>query len=516
MRSTTVYRRFYTTESAGTAITVDLPGFGTPKACLIYYLENSAINDAFDTSLQFRTMGIGMIGSTDSSVTSALTYRSCFTTQMNAMASAGTTISRRQHSISRYLYVPNTAGTILWQASSASFTTDQATFTPSASTPQTNGHVDCIMTFFTGDDLTVAIGDSSFPGAAPGTRAYSQLSFQPDLVLVASTIVGRDAGVQDDARLSFGAATRLPALQKGVSWHMELGGVGVNNLGLGALASSSVMISYGSNLSTGPGTDTISAITTGGWTFTEATISSGTTNAYNFMAFKTNSPTDIALVDVVSNTTTGDLFTGLGSSGFVPQTVIGALTNNSVDNTRNLSSPDADGIFLFAGNNSNHSVFYNGIGTISTSNVSSTVTGVNTEFLRLAPGYRLYQTDGTLIGTVSTAASKLSLTLTSTAANTLSAGTSYLYTQPGQYCAAFGNSDNTTSTQILSGIATTLIANARGVGANPVRLELGNLTNFDTRPGFNVNTSLASGTARRGFAVAFKSEQANRRRGQTS
>lgn len=514
MKSTTVYRRFYTTEAAGAAVTVDLPGFGTPKACLLYYLENSAANDVFDTSLQFRTIGIGMIGSTDSSQSSTLTYRSVFTTQMNNMAASGSTIYRRQNSVTRFLYVPNTSGTIFWQISSASFSTDAATFTPTSTTTQTNGHVDCIMTFFGGNDLIVGIGDSTFAGTAANSRAYSQLSFQPDLVLVASTITGRDGGVTDDARLSFGAATRLPALQKGVYWHNELGLAA--NTDQGALSSSSIMISYSTNNVTGPGTNTIGSITTGGWTFSEATISSGTTNSYNFMAMKTNSPTDFALVDLVTNTTTGNLFTGLGTSGFVPETVIGAATNVATDNSRDLVSPGADGIFLFAGNNSNDTKFYNGIGTLSTSNVSQAVTGVATEFLRFAPGYKLYETNGRLIGTVSTAASKTSLTLTANAANTLSAGTSYLYTQPGQYCASFGNSDRATTTQVISGIATTMIAFARGLGVNPSRLELGSLTNFDTRPGFNINTSIASGTARRGWMLAFKSETANRRRGSIS
>lgn len=511
MKSTTVYRRFYTTEAAGAAVTVDLPGFGTPKACLIYYLENSAANDAFDTSLQFRTVGIGMIGSTDSSQSSTLVYRSVFTAQMNNMAASGSTIYRRQNSVSRYIYAFTTAGTIFWQFTSASFSTDTATFTPVSTTTQTNGHIDCIMTFFGGNDLIVGIGDSTFAGTIGNSRAYSQLTFQPDLVLVSSTITGRDGGVQDDSRLSFGAATRLPALQKGVYWHNELGLATVSDQG--ALSSSSVMITYATNNVSGPGTNTIGTITTGGWTFTEATISTGTNNTYNFMAMKTNSPTDIALVDLVTNTTTGDLFTGLGTSGFVPETIIGAATNCNTDNSRTLTSPQADGIFLFAGNRRNDAEFYNGIGTISTSNASTTVTGVSTEFLRFAPGYKLYQTDGTLIGTVSSASSKTSLTLTANAANTLSAGTSYIYSQPGQYCVAFGCSTRSTNTQLISGIATTMVAFARGLGTNTTRLELGNLTDFDTRPGFNINNSIASGTARRGWIVAFKSESANRRRG---
>ena len=511
MKSTTVYRRFYTTEAAGAAVTVDLrPGFGTPKACLLYFVENSAANDAFDETLQFRTLGIGMIGSTDSSITSTLTYRSSFITQLDNVASSGSTIYRRQNSISRYLYVPNTAGAIFWQASVASFSTDRATFTITSSTPQTNGHLDCIMTFFGGDDLIVGIGDSSFAGSAAGTRSYSRLSFQPDVVLVASTITARDAGVQDDCRLAFGAATRLPALQKGVYWHAELGLGG--NADLGAISSSNTIVYNGTNHSVGYQTETIGSITTGGWTFTSSSTNTATNNAYNFMALKTNSPTDFALVDLSTNTTTGNVFTGLGSSGFIPDVVIGAATNCSVDNTRDTNSPGCDTISLFAGNQTNHSVFYNGTGTITTSTANQSVTGVSTEFLRFAPGYILYQTDGTLIGTVSTVASKTSLTFVANSAATLS-GVSYLYTQPGQYCASFGASDRATTTQVFSGVATTFTAFARGFGASTTRIELGQMSDFDSRPGFNVNTTLTSGTTRLGWALAIKSETENRRRG---
>jgi hypothetical protein len=60
-----------------------------------------------------------------------------------------------------------------------------------------------------------------------------------------------------------------------------------------------------------------------------------------------------------------------------------------------------------------------------------------------------------------------------------------------------------------------MITTARSTGGNPVFLEQSRLTDFDTRQGFNINTTASSGTARRGFVLAFKNNEstsANRRR----
>ena len=177
MKSCVIRRRFNTAEAAGAAVTVNLePGFGVPKACLIMYTETSAATDSFDTSLALRNLGIGMIGSTDSSVTSTLRYQSIYCTMTD---NTGTASYRRQNSNTRYLFAQNTAGTVYWQASSAIFSTDVASFVITSSTPQTNGHLDCIMTFFGGDDLTVGIGTHLMPGTAGGSNSFTALTFLP-------------------------------------------------------------------------------------------------------------------------------------------------------------------------------------------------------------------------------------------------------------------------------------------------------------------------------------------------
>jgi hypothetical protein len=513
MKSCTIRRRFWTAEAAGTAITVDLePGFGTPQACLIMYTETSAATDAFDTTLASRNVGMGMIGSTDSRITSNLTFRSVTGTMTDAVSPASV---RRQDSNTRYIVAQNNTGaSIFWQFSSASFSADKATFTPTATTPQTNGHLETIMTFFTGTGFSVGIGNSSFPTTAAGTRVFSGLSWQPDVILIASIQSVLNTGLTDDFRFSFGCATRSPLTQKGIYLHQENSATPAA-ADMGTASSSNVMITYSTVTGATLNTHTISNINNTGWTFTSSAAAGGNNGNYIFMALSTGNPADFALVDILTNTATGDQFTGLGSSGFVPKTVLGGGTLCPTDNTRAQTAPNADGIALFAGNRSNNSLYWNGPGTISTSTANPTVTGLSTEFFRFAPGDRIYQVDGTLIGVVSTVSSKTSMTFVSNSAATLS-GVSYVYSNPGQYCIGFGTSQNSNPMNVFSGIASTFLALPRGIANAATNSELVLLSNFDTRPGFNLNHTSVSGTARRGWALAIANEDSRKRRGSVS
>ena len=219
MKSCVIRRRFHTSEAAGSAVTVNLePGFGVPKACLIMYTETSASTDSFDTSLAYRTVGIGLIGSTDSGVTSTLRYHSVFSTMRD---NSSTSVYRRQNSTSRYITAHDTAGGIYWQASSATFSTDVASFVITSSTPQTNGHLDCIMTFFGGDDLRVGIGSHLTPSTAGGSNSYTGFGFTADILIGVHSISAMNTGLTDDFRFAYGCAQRTPAAQYGIYMHGE-------------------------------------------------------------------------------------------------------------------------------------------------------------------------------------------------------------------------------------------------------------------------------------------------------
>ena len=163
MKSCVIRRRFHTSEAVGTAVTVNLePGFGIPKACLIHYTETSAATDSFDTSTAYRNVGIGMIGSTDSSRNATLVYRNVYATMRD---NQGASDVQRQNSNSRFANATTTAGAIYWQGTSATFTTSGALIYNS-----TASGAACAVLSFSGDQQ-VSSGDFTiqFPVAAAAT-----------------------------------------------------------------------------------------------------------------------------------------------------------------------------------------------------------------------------------------------------------------------------------------------------------------------------------------------------------
>jgi hypothetical protein len=502
MKSCVIRRRFHTSEAAGTAVTVNLEtGFGVPKACLLMFTETSASTDSFDTSLAYRTVGIGMIGSTSSNITSTLRYHSVFGTMRDAQAAMTV---RRQHSTSRYLYAQTTAAAVYWQASSATFSTDVASFVITSSTPQTNGHLDCIMTFFGGDELVVGIGTHLMPSTAGGSNSYTGLSFQPDIIIGASCITAMNAGLTDDFRFCFGAAQRTPAAQYGIYMHGEGAAA---TMDLGTVSSNTALFTYSTSNGVGPYTMTLSSFNANGFTINSSDSAAGANGAMIFLALKSASPSDFALTSLSTPTGTGNSFTGLGSTGFVPKCIIGSATNCTAYNTRQTTSPGADSIQLFGGNRSADSLYWPGFGTITTNTAGAAVTGSGTFFHRMAPGDKIYRTDNTLIGTISAITSNTALTLTTNAANTNAAGTSFVHTNPGQYCISYGDQDAAADSVVFSRMSGEILDMARSSGDTPSTLEAAFLTDFDARNGFNLNYTTVSGSSRKGWILAMKNDE---------
>ena len=498
MKSCVVRRRFNTAEAVGTAVTVNLEtGFGVPKACLVMFTETSAATDSFDTSLGFRTLGLGMIGSTDSSVTSTLRYQSIYSTMTDNVTP---TSYRRQNSNTRFALAQNTAGTVYWQGTTATFSTDVVSFVFASSTPQTNGHLDCILTFFGGDDLTVGIGTHPMPGSAGGSNSFTGFSFQPDVIIAATPISAINTALTDDFRFCFGAVQRTPFIQYGTYMHGEAGA----SVDLGTVASNSAIFTYSTSNALGPYTMTINSVDATGFTMTSSDAAAGTNNFMMFMALKTTTPTDFALMPFSSPTGTGNSFTGTGSTGFVPKTILGSAVNATTFGTRVTTSPGADSMQLFAGNRSNDSLYWVGPGTIQTNSAGTAVTGSSTFFHRLAPGDKIYRTDNTLIGTISSITSNTALTLTGNAANTNAAGTAFVYSNPGQYCISFGDEDAATTSVVFSRMSSKYIDMARSSANTPSSIDVASLTDFDSRNGYNLNFTTASGSSRKGWILAMK------------
>jgi hypothetical protein len=511
MKTCVVRRRFWALEADNQVVRVQTePGFGTPKACMIMYAEINAATDAFDTGLAQRNLGIGFVGPRGDGVATILEHCAHIT----VADAQGTTLGRRQNFNTRAINAHNDTGaTVYYRVDTVTFGTDFADFTFLNQTPQTNGHIEAIITFFGGDDITVGIGTVPMAGTAGGNVTYSALNFQPDVVIGASVITALNTGLTNNCRISFGAATRSPLLQKSVYWHYENAAGSVDCMSVNA---PSALVTYSTGTGVGPYTHTISGITTGGFTLTSSDSASGSNNNFIFLAIKGASPTHFALRDLSTSTATGNVFTGLGSTGFVPKTLIGGAVNATTDNSRNNTSPSADSIQFFGGNRSNDSLYFDGVGTISASTASATVTGTGTSFYRYAPGFKLYNTSNSLIGTISTVGSQTSITLTANAAINVSAGSSFVYSNQGQYCISFGDEDAAGTSVVFSQMSGKLLALARSSGDTPSDIVEASLVDFDTRPGYAINYTTADATARKGWILAFENtDNANEARRRT-
>ena len=506
MKVCTVRRRFWSTEATNNAtVNIDTePGFGTPKAAMMQLLECSAASDAFDTTLANRNCGVVFIGPKgDGSATIFIVSAS----GVMADGAGAADCARGMGNSSFAFFTP--ARTNYYRCTTATFINDGMTLLfVSGATPQTNGHLEAIVTFFGGDDLTVGIGTHAVSTLANTTNSFTGFNFQPDAMFFATSINGFNSSISDDFRISYGASTRLPFKQFGCGYHSEQG---AGNMDLAAFSSNSSIVNYNTNTGATVATWTLNSIDATGFTIATNAQTPGTTNMVNFLALKSNS-TDYALVGLSSATGTGDQFTGLGITGFVPKVILGSSTNVTTYNTRQTGSPGADCISFFAASRTADSKYFPGLGTLTSSTANATLTGTGTSFFRMAPGFKIYSLANQLIGTVSTVTSATSITLAANAAITQSPTAGWVWSDSGEYCLSYGDNDGAGSSAVHSRFSTTAFTT---VNANtPSVIDEAVLTDFDTRPGFNLNFTTSSGTAKLGWIMAIKdsSSGTNRRR----
>jgi hypothetical protein len=506
MKVCTVRRRLWATEADNATINIDSePNFGTPKAAMLQMIECSAAPDAFDTTLGDRNLGIAFIGPKGDG-TGTIFIVSSVSMMQNGAGSAN---CARGTSNTGFIFFDPTRGTTYYRATTATFVNDGMTLTFANTTPQTNGHIEAICTFFGGDDLTVGIGTHSVSTAANTANSFTGFNFQPDAMFFAASIVANNASLSDDFRISYGASTRLPFKQFVCGYHSEQAAASMD---LAAWSSNDSVVYYNTNTSVSDANWSLNSIDATGFTITtDATIGPGSTNMLNFLALKSN-PTDYALVGFSSATGTGDQFTGLGISGFVPKVILGSSTNATTYNTRVLTSPGADCISFFAASRTADSKYFPGLGTLTSSTANATLTGTGTSFFRMAPGFKIYSLEGQLIGTVSTVTSATSITLAANAAITQSPTAGWVWSDSGEYCLSYGDNDGAAASVVHSRFSTTAFTTVNGT--TPSVIDEAVLTNFDTRPGFNLNFTTSSGTAKLGWIIAIKdsSSGANRRR----
>jgi hypothetical protein len=499
MKTCVVRRRFYSTEADNATVSVELePGFGTPKAAIIIYTENNAATDAFDTTLEYKNFGVGFSDGTNRNVID-FTFR-------DNQAASDTQIS---HSNSNFISaVSSDRATTHYRVATLSFVQDKINLTFVNATPQTNGHLEALFWVISGDDVSAAVGVSSYNTTSGLSRVYSGLSFAPDLVFVSGGLTTLNQTASTDAIFSFGVAKRTTGQQCNTAfWNDDA----ADPFALATRVSNTQINSYISAAASVVSA-TIGSFSANGWTMTNV----GTFAAdrvYNFLAIKSADPdNDFALLtDFNTFTGTGRTFVGLGSTGFPPNTLIGSLSYASTrDAIQTTSATGADSLNIFAGTAISYSKLYNGTGTITYSTANPTVTGTGTSFFNFYPGVRLFTPDGSQIGQVSSVTNATSLTLT---VNSLISGTSQAFTysdfrQSSISITEFDGDPNTTTSNTLISSQMFTIPTVSAVQFQAY------LDTSDTAPGFYYNVTNSDATSRVGWVLASNDRQnLNRRRG---
>ena len=505
MKTCVVKRRIHTSESAaGTAITVNLPaGFGTAKACLVSYMTNSVTLNTFDSSQSEPIFGFGVAGPSGTGGAGNV-YASMCISSRNKVA---TSVVRRAFSTTnRFIQAQSTGATSYYEITAVTFGTDTLTLSPVARTPETNVHLDCVFTVFTGDDITVGCGYSTMSQTNGGSRAFSSITFQPDFILFGYCGVGT-ASVSSTAenRIGLSAAQRTNNVSYATAFRQD-GAVttqatythqntGAINLAISNTAGSVV-------------SSTLTSFDANGWTITSGGQASN--DVYLYFALKSASGDDIQLDQLSTSTATGTVFTKPTSPRGRPGAVFGTLVGATTSGTTANATPSSESYNVFAGTLGT-SPLYDGIGTIQTNTAGTAVTGTSTFFLRLNPGDIIYDTTYTSIGTISSITSNTALTLSANASKTLAAGSAYVFTTYGQYTLSHGLRDGAAAnTDIFQRASNSLNLTYSSTGTTSVLVDA-SLSNFDTRPGYEFNYGTANATARLGWVASFYDTDRNRR-----
>lgn len=504
MKTCVVRRQFYTSELNTTVMIHAEPGFGTPKAAICYFATTNVGVDTYDTTSFQQGFGIGFM--TGTGTTAGVTINS---SQQDAAATSVTRTSSFTGLGPMYVQGAGAGNSNIWRTSASRFVDGGMLVTLIAAstggTPPPNQRLDVVTTFFTGSDLQVERFETSV-ATATGIGITFNVGFRPKLVIGIASRATSGAG----GGFSFGFATRIPgtgttqvASQGSCSQHFSTG--------VGSMYQRMRHSQYFAEqcpVDTNPGAAQIA------W----ECVSFDSTGV-RFVVRNASHPVG-AVMGGIAMTFQGDYFgssfstlttTGnkISNTGFPPQLVIGALSGATAANALSAAqTPDSDSFSIFVGTGGTTTKNRYGIGTMTVSSAATAVTGTGTSFIsQIAQGNRIYNTSGTLIGTVGAVNSNISMTLSAGAAAAMSSANFFI--QAGsQHSVVYGNEFNSGDSIAYTGVTRGLEIARSNAGVPSTWIEA-NFNPFNRRPRMNLNYVTAVAAARFGWFLAFEDE--NRR-----
>jgi len=468
MRTFITRRRIETAETDG-ALNIQLyPGFGTPKAAIVYAMTNNSAVNANSSTLTSPSMSIGFMASVNGAT--GFTTR-CSGFQANRVDAAPT--ERFFFTDGTCAHDTNNAQTVTRKWLASGFGND-IIFGSLVETGVQTDPLDLLIIAFAGDGVSAAVGSITLSNTVDTTAAITNLGFAPDAVFL--TYQPSVTNYSTNANLCFGAGSK--------AWS----GFGVSGQGSktfeflsGQDPSSLRGVVSNTRIARSTPSAALSFQLTGfsgvGFTITTRGAAAGNNTTY-WLAIKSKSPRSFYVSGFqtygasVGNTTL--------PLPFASQLVLGQLSGMTAFDTA--STVDAGATCnLFAGvghSSKNHT----GVGTITSSTANATITGTGTSFRQqISIGDTLYNSAFARIGTVSAIGSETSITLAANAAVTQSPSGAYYYDKTLQYNFNYYVDDDNGAVEnaLRTRIGDQLLFNA--TAATPTTLVSGQMQNILNR-----------------------------------
>lgn len=525
--NTTTQRIFYPT------------GFGIPQACMFIGVGVGVTQQlGIATTTQVyndQNLSIGFVGR-DSRTGFANTAHSChiYTRQGQTSEQSRNGVNQ-QKGFAAWRFTATTTYNEIMSGTAFTFDSDSLRYTyvetgGGAGASEPTFELDLICIFFGGTGFSAGIGTFNMPTAVNGGIGLSFL-WQPELIIgagqgTASLIAANTAranvmSLGITGRNRFGnsyAPANTPASI--YSTFAQYSGVVSNNrVGIGTDLWMKGIVAAATQLTT-PSTAGGAAITNMTWGATGISVFTRNTtavanNLQTFMGLRFDEPYKFDYFFTPAGT--GRTFINLG---FVPQFVLGCSTGNTLLQVFPESTPDhlqasVDTITYWVAQGPSDLGKYNyGVGTISTTNGSTSLSGSGTSFFgQLNEADYIYDSNYNLVGIVSTISANTS-GLFKSGANSTVTNSNWFYREYGQYSAVFGGNDgaNPTVPRGATGytaLQTFDIATSTG---NTI-IDSGSIITFDGSPGFYIDYGIVTSTRRKlNWYLAFGAEQRERRR----
>jgi hypothetical protein len=516
MKTYIVRTRIENNETTGTRPIYLPAGFGTVKGALFYYTTSNATLNVLDSTTNDQTFGIGFAGPPLGGA--GVTSRTAGII-IDTNGSAGTTRTYSYNWSDRCAYSGLPDGSVSRQLRVTGFAQNRIDCDLTVTGVQTVP-LDITITVFSGTGLSVAVNSLSTSSTGIGltTSAFwiTGMTFRPDLILGAYTQNSVMTGVSSvtDAQISFGASLRSPGAGSTSAQETCISYRNQNTVGSIAVTST---VSDSAIVRGIRNANEIRVSNWGGTGFSIFNFGAAAGGSYpvHFMAFYEYNTEQYDVEPILYRSSIGSSF---HTVGYIPQLIIGAVANtDSAFDTIDITN-ESDSINIFTGyglgrkNNT-------GLGTITSSTGSTTVTGTGTSFRgTIAKGDIIYNSSLTSLGTVAFVVSNTTLQLTANAGATVSAG-SWMYEQNPQYSLSIITERGQTPAAGANStiVSRDMIRSYNGDAGNNTAIvsTSGNLINFDSRPGFGISYHTATYGAifRKGFYVAFDDTDKRARRG---